>query len=131
MLREQLGPKEPKNLNRTLVAVAVMLGAAMLGLRWSGSWNPKRGMGLAFGILAALLLVLGMLYSSRPLRRLTSARAWMQAHVYLGWLALVAVILHAGWTWPHGWMGFMLLGLSVWVSFSGSASSCRSACPPR
>ncbi len=49
-------------------------------------WSPKRGLGLGFGFLAALLFVFEMLYPARRprARPFGTAQAWMQAHVYLG-----------------------------------------------
>lgn len=84
-------------------------------------WSPKRGFGLAFGILAAFLFVFEMAYpfrrpKARPLR---SAKAWMQAHVYLGALAFLGVLAHTGFGLPHGAMGWGLLLLSAWVTATG------------
>ena len=90
---------------------------------WGRVWSPKGGFGLAFGILAALLLVFEMVYPFRrpKARPLGSAKAWMQAHVYLGALAFLGVLAHAGFNLPHGWMGWALLLLSTWVTASGLA----------
>jgi hypothetical protein len=121
-IQQALRPKSPRNL-----AIAAAAGALLLVVYAAASggrvWSPKRGFGLAFGILAALLFVVEMAYpfrrpNARPLR---SARAWMQAHVYLGVLALLGVLAHAGFALPHGWMGWALLLLSAWVTASGLA----------
>jgi len=90
---------------------------------WGRVWSPKRGFGLAFGILAAFVFVFEMAYPARRprARPLPSARAWLQAHVYLGALAFLGVLAHAGFALPHGWMGWALLLLSAWVTASGLA----------
>jgi hypothetical protein len=121
-IQQALRPKSPRNL-------AIAAGAGLLLLMvyaaasWGRVWSPKRGFGLAFGILAALLFVFETVYpfrrpKARPLR---SAKAWMQAHVYLGAMAFLGVLAHAGFTLPHGWMGWALLLLSAWVTASGLA----------
>jgi hypothetical protein len=121
-LRRVLEPKRPRNLKATLAAGGLMLGAFVLGSWWA-PFSPKRGLGLAFGIGAALVFVFEMLYPARRPRAwpLGTAQAWVQAHVYLGLLALVAVLLHAGLRWPHGAMGWALLLLSAWVTLTGLA----------
>ena len=88
---------------------------------WLRPWSPKRGLGLFFGIAAALAFVLEMAY---PLRRpearpFGTAKAWLQIHVYLGAVAFVGVLAHAGFRWPGGAMGWGLLLLSAWVCGTG------------
>src|SRR5262245_59537856 len=62
-----------------------------------------------------------MLYPARRprARPLGTAKAWIQAHVYVGVVAMVAVIIHAGFTWPHGAMSLWLFGLSLWTTLTG------------
>jgi hypothetical protein len=45
----------------------------------------------------------------------------MQAHVYLGALALLGALAHSGFSVPHGWMGWALVVLSAWVTVTGLA----------
>jgi hypothetical protein len=115
-----LVPKEGGNLLKTTVVCLVFVAVDLL---FVPSWarSPKRGLGLFFGILATFLFLFEMSY---PLRRprakpFRGAKAWVQAHIYLGAVALLAVIIHAGFTLPHGFMGWLLLVLSAWVSFTG------------
>ena len=53
---------------------------------WMGPFSPKRGLGLVFGIVAALVFVFEMAYPYRRSRAkpLGTARRWLQAHIYLG-----------------------------------------------
>jgi hypothetical protein len=115
-----LRPKQPRHLHATLVfsVLAVLVFVVDSQLR---PWSPKRGLGLAFGALAACVFVLQMLYPSRrpnawPLR---GAMAWLQLHVYAGGFALVAVLVHVGFRAPSGQLGWWLLGLSCWTVATG------------
>src|SRR5258708_14000658 len=88
---------------------------------WVSPWSPKRGLGLVFGILAALVFVFEMAYPYRRSRArpLGTARRWLQAHVYLGALAFLAVFIRTGFHWPGGFMGWALLLLSGWTTLTG------------
>ena len=115
-----LVPKEPKNLSRTLLLCLLLVGVDWL-LVPSWQRSPKRGLGLVFGILATLIFLFEMSY---PLRRprgrpLRGAMDWLQAHVYLGLVALIAIVLHQGYSLPHGLMGWLLLLFSLWVTLTG------------
>jgi hypothetical protein len=121
-LRQALTPKEPRNLVITGVACVLVLLA--YGIASSlGPWSPKRGLGLVFGILAALLFGFEMLYPGRRprARPLGTAKAWLQAHVYLGAVAFLGVLVHSDFSWPRGAMGWWLLALSAWTTASGLA----------
>jgi hypothetical protein len=117
---QALRPKQPANLLATLL-VSGFFVLAYLVVAYLRPWSPKRGLGLAFGFLAATLFVFEMLYPARrpKARPLFTARNWIQAHVYLGVLAMLAVILHAGCSWPHGGMGWWLFLLSLWTTATG------------
>ncbi|HEV7501938.1 MAG TPA: hypothetical protein VGQ33_18115 [Vicinamibacteria bacterium] len=84
-------------------------------------WSPKRGLGLVYGILATSVFVFEMAYPYRRSRArpLGTARRWLQVHLYAGALAFLAVLIHAGFRWPGGVMGWSLLLLSFWTTFSG------------
>jgi len=115
-----LRPKEPGNARATAIAGGVLAIVFVVGAtRWP--WSPKRGLGLLFGFLATALFVFEMAYpfrrpKARPLR---TAKSWAQAHVYLGTLALLAVLIHAGFRLPRGALGWALLLLSLWTTASG------------
>src|SRR5262245_28973616 len=114
-------PKQPRLLVWTAGATFVLLLVYLIAASWGWPWNPKRGLGLFFGFVAASLFVFEMVY---PLRRprarpFATSMQWLQAHLYLGALALVAVLIHVGFTLPHGLLGWGLLLLSIWTVVSG------------
>jgi uncharacterized membrane protein (UPF0136 family) len=115
-----LRPKQPRNFQITL-GLGVLLLVVYAVVAYLVPWSPKRGFGLAFGIFAALAFVFEMLYPSRrpAARPLFTARNWIQAHVYLGVLAMLAVVIHAGFSWPKGAFGWWLFLLSAWTTATG------------
>jgi len=115
-----VAPKRPRNLGLTLAAAAFSVGLYLV-FSWGGLWSPKRGLGLAFGILAALLFTFEMAYPARRgrARPLGTAERWLQAHVYLGALACVGVLVHCGFEWPKGALGWALWLLSLWTTLTG------------
>jgi hypothetical protein len=115
-----LRPKEPRNFGVT-AGVCVLLLVAYLAAARGWVWSPKRGGGLLFGFLALFLFVFEMLYPSRRprARPLLTAKNWIQAHVYLGVVAMLAVLIHSGFYWPHGAMGWGLMLLSLWTTLTG------------
>ncbi len=115
-----LRPKNARNFWLMIAGCALLVVLYAAG-SYAWPWSPKRGLGLAFGILAASIFVFEMLYPFRrsKARPLSTAKNWLQAHIYLGVLALVGVLGHAGFDWPHGVMGWALLLLSLWTTFTG------------
>jgi hypothetical protein len=115
-----LKPKQPRLLQLTL-ALSALLVLAFLVERSRHPWSPKRGLGLAFGVLAALLFVVEMLYAGRRPRAspFGSAMAWLQLHVYAGAFALLAALAHAGFRQPAGRLGLWLLVLAGWTVATG------------
>lgn len=119
-LMRSLQPKEPRNAWLALAACAALVAVYVVGSRL-GPWNPKRGLGLVMGFLAAFIFVFETAYPFRRSRArpLGTAKVWLQAHVYLGVVAFIAVLAHAGFRWPGGFLGWCLLVLSAWVTFTG------------
>ncbi len=120
-LRQTLRPKDPLNLAIGVGVGLVCLTAYGVG-KALGPWSPKRGLGLAFGILATLLFVFEMVYPARRprARPLRTAKAWAQAHVYMGAIAFLGVLIHSDFGWPHGGMGWALMLLSAWTTLTGA-----------
>jgi hypothetical protein len=119
-VRGALRPKQPRNFVLTGLLIGLMLFVYVL-IAWWRPWSPKHGLGLWFGILAALLFVFEMMY---PWRRpkawlLGTAKRWIQAHVYLGLIAFVAVLIHEDFRLPSGTMGWSLFLLTLWATLSG------------
>jgi hypothetical protein len=104
-----------------IAAISVLVFAASA---WAWPWRPGRLGGLLFGILAAALFVNAALYPWRRrwnTRPLGTARRWLQLHIYGSTLAMLFVLLHIGWRWPAGTMGWLLLLLSMWTTVTGLA----------
>jgi hypothetical protein len=119
-IRTVLRPKQPRNFVLTGLIVGFMM-VLYWGVSWWRPWSPKHGLGLCFGILASLFFVWEMLY---PWRRpnawlLGTAKRWIQAHIYMGVIAFVAVLIHEDFGWPRGLMGLSLMLLTIWATLSG------------
>lgn len=111
-------PKRPRNLLATLLACLALL-AFFAWSRRSTPMSPRHGLGLACGVTAAAIYAFG---AAHPLRRQLPripAMSWLQAHVYLGLFAFVAVLVHSGFLWPQAGLGGALLLLAAWTTFSG------------
>ena len=82
-------------------------------------------LGMAFGIAAALALVVVMLYSVRrsmpAVRRFGPTQRYLQIHLWGGAAFLVLFLLHSGFGIPSGLLAFLLWALSVWVVLTGAA----------
>jgi hypothetical protein len=116
-----LQPKKPAWLFASAAAALLALAVFLL-LVQRRPWDPARAGGLVFGIAAALLYTIEILY---PLRRrllgfpFGNAQRWIQFHIWGGCLGFWFVLIHEGFRWPSGTMGWLLLLLSVWATLSG------------
>jgi len=111
-------PKQPRNLLLTLAGAATLLALCTFNPGGTPP-SPKRGLGLFCGVAAAAVYVLGACHPLRRRSRRIPAMMWLQAHVYLGSLAFLAVLVHSGFARPKGVLGMALLGLSAWTFASG------------
>ena len=122
MARDSWTPKRP-NWPIACSGLAVVGLAAYAGLRWWGPWTPGRRGGLVFGGLATGIFLVDGLY---PLRRrlmawpFGTAQRWLQFHIYGSGLAVLFVLIHTGFRWPVGQMGWWLLLLTMWSAASGA-----------
>lgn len=116
-----LRPKKPRWLLASLTIAVAAVGVRLV-VTAKERWDPGRTAGLVFGIAASVLYLIDLLY---PLRRkllafpLGNAQTWIQLHIYGGFLAFVFVLVHEGFQWPSGTMGWLLLSLSAWATLSG------------
>lgn len=107
---------------RYALLVAVLSVVSFLALGWAWPWQPGRIGGLVFGTLAAVLFINAGLYPWRRrwrTRPLGTARRWLHLHVYGSVLAFLFVLIHVGFRWPAGMMGWLLLLLSFWATATG------------
>lgn len=116
-----LRPKRRTWLLGFAVIAAVCL-LAFLVIDLVAGWSPASPAGLTFGILAAVVMALEVLYAMRRrllIRPLHTGQAWLQVHVYGGTIAALLVLIHTGFRWPHGLFGFWLVGLTLLTTISG------------
>lgn len=107
---------------RFALLAAVISVAAFFALNWAWPWQPGRIGGLVFGTLAAVLFVNAGLYPWRRRWRTRpwgTAERWLNLHIYGSVLAFLFVLIHAGFRWPAGTMGWLLLLLSFWATATG------------
>lgn len=93
-----------------LVVVHVVYDAAFRRPEFLSGWL----------LLAALLLL--TLYNGRKkimILALGSNSAWLQVHIYTGWLAIVLFVIHIGWRVPNGGLELTLAIAFVLVAGSG------------
>ena len=107
-----------------ILLLALLAGARALGT--GGGVRPGGPVGMACGILAALLLLAAALYGARRRTmatssrwRLGSARTWLRVHLYSGALFLFLLLMHSGFRWPEGLFSWALWLLSLWVVATG------------
>jgi hypothetical protein len=119
-LAPALARSSPWTRVSALVAIASVL--VFMAAAWTWPWRPGRIGGLTFGMAAAALYVNAALYPWRRrwnARPLGTARRWLQLHVHGSALATLFVLLHAGWRWPAGTIGWLLFALSIWAGVTG------------
>jgi hypothetical protein len=123
MAIRHLLPKRPPWLIGTSVAAIVALAAYGI-VAWRRAWAPGHPAGMAMGIAAAVIVALDALY---PLRRrlsrwpLANSQQWLQLHIYGGTLALLLAVLHVGFRWPDGLLGWAMAVTGFWSVASGIA----------
>jgi hypothetical protein len=131
-LAPALTRSSPWTLGSALIALASVL--VFIAAGWAWPWRPGRIGGLTFGIAAAVLYANAALYPWRrrwQARPLGTARRWLQLHVHGSTLATLFVVLHTGWRWPAGTIGWLLFGLAIWTGVTGLAGVWLQRAVPR
>jgi len=118
-------------LDRSHVPWAIGASAAVLtlgvfrtsrhGLTPMG-YAPGSPEGIFLGVVAAVLMIVGVLLSVRrlvPSWRLGSAEIWLKAHIWLSLAACPVVLLHTGFALGGGPLTRVLMGLLALVTVSG------------
>jgi uncharacterized membrane protein (DUF441 family) len=102
-------------------SVSALIVVAQVAAERLWPYSPKRGLGLGFGVFAALVFVAAMAYPARRprARPFRNAQDWLALHVHLSFVAAVAVLAHAGLRPPRGGMGWLLLALTLLTTASG------------
>jgi hypothetical protein len=80
------------------------------------AWSPSgaRGgswMGLLFGAAGTGIIIFECLLGLRkkyPASRLGRVRTWARAHVWLGLLSFLLILMHSGFRWGHGLAGALM-----------------------
>lgn len=84
--------------------------------------NPGNWWGLTYGWTATVLMFGAGLYGVRRRmlnRDLGNSKVWVEFHLYGGTLAAILVVLHTGFSLPHGLFNWLLWILTAWVTLSG------------
>ncbi len=85
--------------------------------------TPRSGLGMSYGIAAALVAVAVVAYGGRRrAQRIRSlGRTWyyLEVHVYGGAIFLLLMLMHSGFQLPTGVLTAWLWGASLWLTASG------------
>lgn len=104
-----------------LIALTAAVSAALV-LGTQLGRDALRPVAVYTGWLLLALVLLLTFFNARkklPILPLFSASAWLQAHIYLGWLAGVVFVLHTSGRLPAGRLEILLAGAFIAVTFSG------------
>ncbi len=104
----------------SLTTVALGLGLALV---WQLGRIALLPVAVYSGWLLLALLLLLTFFNARkklPFLPLLSASTWMQAHIYLGWLACFVFVLHTGIRIPDGRLEVLLAATFGFVAASGA-----------
>ena len=104
-------------------SIAVIVVSTAVYIPYARMTTPagSTAVGLTFGVIALGFMVFAALLSLRKryrIMRIGSARAWMKAHLWLGFLALPMVLFHAAFH-ARGLLAFILMSLTIIVVASG------------
>lgn len=108
---------------RWLLSLATVAAGLGILLAWQLGRIALRPVAIYSGwVLLGLVLVLTFFNARKklPFLPLLSASAWLQAHIYLGWLGCFVFALHTGARWPDGRLEVMLGLVFTLVAASGA-----------
>ena len=108
---------------RLILTLATILVAGGLAAAWQLGRIALRPVAMYTGwLLLGLLLGLTFFNARKklPFIPLLSASHWLQAHIYLGWLACFVFLLHTGGRWPAGTIEIILALAFGLVAASGA-----------
>ena len=103
------------------LGVASALVYIVYALRAPNGPTGGSAMGLVFGFAGAGLIVFECLLSLRkkyPASPLGRVQTWLKAHVWLGALAFLLILFHAGFGWGQG-LASLLMWLFLIITLSG------------
>jgi hypothetical protein len=104
-------------------AVVLALAAVVAYIAAGRSFMAGSRLGVAFGIAAAVALLVVMAYSVRralpAVRALGPTQAYLEVHVAGGLLFLVLMLLHTDLRVPSGFFTILLWLVALWVVVSG------------
>lgn len=120
-----LTTRESARWRRWTFLLFLVLTAGYVVYRWRGFPHGGSWPGIAFGILATLLIGLLLWYGVRKRQyrsRWGTMEAWLQSHVYLGLLSLVVVLYHSGFRFQDkvAVAALVVLGLVVLTGLFGA-----------
>ncbi len=97
--------------------------AGYLGYAWMSANGPSGGSipGLIFAFAGTALIIFECLLSLRkkyPASPLGRVSWWLRAHIWLGLLSLLLILMHSGFSWGHG-LAALLMWLFAIITVSG------------
>ncbi len=107
---------------RRNLAITIAVSAILIGAHAVYTAALRDSAFLSGWLLLATVLFLALLNIRKklPMLPVVSASAWLQWHIYAGWISIVLFILHIGIRFPDGWLETILAGLFVLVVGSGA-----------
>jgi hypothetical protein len=106
---------------RRNVGITVVLAALLIAFQGAYDATLWRGEFLSGWLLLGAVVLLAF-YSARkklPVLPVGSSAAWLQVHIYLGWLSVVLFLLHVRWGLPGGRFEGLLGTVFALVAASG------------
>jgi hypothetical protein len=130
-----LSPKRTSALRWSIAIAAAAAGIWTMAVLARLHDRPGDSWGLAFGWTAAALYFSQAFYARRRVWMawpFSTARQWLQFHIYGGCIACLLAFLHAGARTPGGWFGWALVLATLCTTISGLMGiALQKRLPPR